>query len=160
MTDGIAEFRVAAGDDQIAGPGQHQSAGDAFAMDFGDGRLGEIAPAPGDLQINLLLARKAAMGVGLREAAPISDRRKIDAGCIFAGGPQIMPGREMRSAAGQDDDLDRVVLHCVIERGVEVVGHLQVLRVARLGPVHHDPRDARVRPFHDDGFKCGHWSSH
>ena len=28
-----------------------------------------------------------------------------------------------------------------IEGGVEIVGHLQVLRVARLGPVHHDPRD-------------------
>jgi len=65
----------------------------------------------------------------------------------------------MRTAAGQDDDLDRVVLHCIIERSVEVVGHLQVLRVACLGPVHHDPRDARFRPFHDDGFEWGHGSS-
>jgi hypothetical protein len=59
----------------------------------------------------------------------------------------------MRSVAGQDDDLDRVVLHRGVERGVEVVGHLQVLRVARLGSVHHDPRDPRFRPLHDDGFE-------
>jgi len=63
-------------------------------MDFGDGRLGEIAPAPRDLQIDLLLARKAAMGVGLREAAPVSDRRKIDTGRILGRGPQVVPGRE------------------------------------------------------------------
>jgi hypothetical protein len=64
----------------------------------------------------------------------------------------------MRTAAGQDDHLDRVVLHRIIERSVEVVGHLQVLRVACLGPVHHDPHDARIRPLDEYGFKCGHWS--
>ena len=65
----------------------------------------------------------------------------------------------MRAASCENDDLDRVVLHRRIEGGVEVVGHLQVLRVARLGPVHHDPRDARFRPLHDDGFECGHGPS-
>ena len=59
----------------------------------------------------------------------------------------------MRAVAGEDDDLDRVVLHRLVEGGIEVVGHLQVLRVARLGPVHHDPRDAWLRPFHDDGLE-------
>ena len=150
---GIAEFRVVAGDDEVAGPGQHQAAGDAFAVHFRDRRLGEIAPAPRDLQIDFLLAREAAMGVGLGEAAPISDRRKIDAGGVLAAGAQIVPGREMRTVAGEDDDLDRVVLHRLVEGGVEIVGHLQVLRVARLGPVHHDPRDARLRPLHDDGLE-------
>src|SRR5436190_422418 len=43
--------------------------------------------------------------------------------------------------------------HRRVEGGIEVVGHLQVLRVARLGPVHHDPRDAWLRPFHDDGLE-------
>ena len=36
-------------------------------------------------------------------------------------------------------------------------------RVARLGPVHHDPRDARLRPFDDDGLVGGlvqgHWAA-
>ena len=59
----------------------------------------------------------------------------------------------MRAVAGEDDDLDRVVLHRLVEGGIEIVGHLQVLRVARLGPVHHDPRDAWLRPFHDDGLE-------
>src|SRR6266404_9917091 len=59
----------------------------------------------------------------------------------------------MRAATGEDDDLDCVVLHGLIEGSIEVVGHLQVLRVARLGPVHHDPRDAWLRPFHDDGLE-------
>ena len=60
---GIAEFGVMTGDDEVAGPGQHQAAGDAFAVHFRDRRLGEIAPAPCDLQIDFLLAREAAMGV-------------------------------------------------------------------------------------------------
>src|SRR6476620_561029 len=59
----------------------------------------------------------------------------------------------MRSVAGKDDDLDRIVLHRMVEGGIEVVSHLQVLRVARLGPVHHDPGDARLRPLHDDGLE-------
>jgi hypothetical protein len=121
-------------------------------MDFRDGGLCQIAPAPSNLQIDLLLARKTAMGVGLGKPAPISDRRKIHAGGVLDPGPQIVSGGEMRPASGQDDDLDCIVLHRRVERGVEVVGHLQVLRVARLGPVHHDPRDARFRPFHDDGL--------
>src|SRR5439155_21356844 len=112
----------------------------------------QIAPAPGNLQVNFLLARKTAMGIGLGKPAPISNRWKINTGRVLAGGPQIVAGREMRAAAREDDDLDRVVLHRAVKGGVEVVGHLQVLRVPRLGPVHHDPCDARLRPFHDDGL--------
>jgi hypothetical protein len=73
-----------------------------------------------------------------------------------------MAGREMRAAACEDDDLDRIVLHRRIECGIEVVGHLQVLCVARLGPVHDDPRDRRLRPFHLDRFEfvfCFHGCS-
>src|SRR5207245_11343994 len=55
-----------------------------------------------------------------------------------------------------DEDLDRGILHRAVKGGVEVVGHLQVLRVPRLGPVHQDARDARRRPFHDDGLVCRH----
>src|SRR5438132_11215702 len=91
---GVAEFRIAAGDDQVAGPGQHQSAGDAFAMDFGDGRFCQIAPAPGNLQVNFLLARKTAMGIGLGEPAPISNRWKINTGRVLAGGPQSWPAEK------------------------------------------------------------------
>src|SRR6476661_5123522 len=125
-------------------------------MDFRDRRFCQIAPAPGDLQVNLLLAREAAVGLGFGESTPISDWWKIHAGLIFSGGAQIVPRGKMRAAAGEDDDLDRVVLHRAVKGGVEIIGHLQVLRVARFRPVHHDPRDARLRPFHDDGFICGH----
>jgi len=47
----------------------------------------------GDLQIDLLFARKAAMGVGFREAAPVSDRgnRHPPYPC---GGPQIVPAEK------------------------------------------------------------------
>ncbi len=160
---GIAEFRVLAGDNEVAGPCQHQPAGDALAMHFRDHGLCQIAPAPRDLKVNLLLAREAAMGIGFGKTTPISDRRKIDAGGVFTSGAQIVAGREMRAVAGKDDDLDRVVLHRLVEGGVEVVGHLQVLSVARLGPVHHNPRDGRRRPLDDDGlervFCCFHGSS-
>ncbi len=67
---GIAELGIVAGDDQVAGPGQHQPAGDALAVHFRDGRLCQVAPAPGDLQVDLLLAREAAVGVRLRRSRP------------------------------------------------------------------------------------------
>src|SRR5437016_722777 len=86
-------------------------------------------------------------------------RSQAQASIVFPAGTQVMTGGEMRTVACENHDLDRVVLHRLVERGVKIVGHLQVLRVARLGPVHHDPRDARLRPFHNDGlefFYCFH----
>ena len=148
--NGIAELGVMARDDQVAGPGQHQPAGNALAVDFRDRRFCQIAPAPCDLQVDLLLARETAVGIGFGEAAPISDWREIDARLVLAGRPQIVTGREMRAIAGEDDDLDRIVLHRLVEGGVEVVGHLQVLGVARLRAVHHDPRNRRVGPLDND----------
>src|SRR3954452_5675060 len=153
---GIAELRIVAGDDEIAGPGQHQAAGDALAVNLCNCRLGEVAPAPRDLEIDLLLAGEAAMSIRFSEAAPISDRRKIYARFILAAGPQVMARGEVRAVAGENDHLDRVVLHRLIKGGVEIVGHLQVLRVARVGPVHHDPGNRRLRPLHEDGLERAH----
>jgi hypothetical protein len=48
---------------------------------------------------------------------------------------QVVAGGEVRVDAGEDHDLDRVVLSGPIEGRVQVVGHLQVLRIARFGPV-------------------------
>ncbi len=152
----IAELGIVAGDDQVAGPGEHQPAGDAAALNLGDGRLGEVAPAAGDLQVDFLLAGKAAVRVRLIEAAPPADRRKILAGLVLARGAQVMAGGEVRVGAGEHDDLDGVVLHRAVEGGVQVVGHLQVLRIARIGPVHHDPRHIWRRLLVDDGFVFGH----
>jgi len=59
----------------------------------------------------------------------------------------------MRAVACENDDLDRVILHRLIERGVEIVGHLQVLRVARLGPVHHDRAIRGSGRSNDDGLE-------
>ena len=92
------------------------------------------------------------MGVRLGETAPISDRWKIDAGGVLAARTQIVAGGEVRAAAGEYDHLDRIVLHRRVEGGVEIVSHLQILRIARLGPVHHDPGDRRIRPLHQDGL--------
>src|SRR5215470_12387095 len=99
--DGIAELGIVARHDEIAGPGQHQAAGDAFAMHFRDRRFSQIAPAAGDLQIDFLLAREAAMRVGLSKAAPISDWWKIDPRGILAAGAKIMARGKMRAVAGE-----------------------------------------------------------
>src|SRR5207249_1705518 len=101
----ITKFRVTAGDDKVTGPCQHQTARDAFAMHFRDRRFRQITPASGDLQVNLLLAGKPAMSIGFAKTAPASDRRKIDAGGVLGARAKIVPGREMRTAAGEDDDL-------------------------------------------------------
>jgi hypothetical protein len=103
------------------------------------------------------------MDVRFGKAAPISDRWKTDAGIVLVPRTQIMPCQKMRAVAGENDDLDGIVLDRPVEGGVEVVGHLQILGVARLGPVHHDPRDTRLRPLHNNGFEsifaCTHGSS-
>jgi len=69
-------------------------------MHFRDHRFCQITPAPSDLQVNLLLARKPAMSIGFTKTAPASDRRKIDAGGVLGARAKIVPGREMRTAAG------------------------------------------------------------
>src|SRR5262245_52974670 len=88
--DGIAELGIVACDNEIAGPGQHQATGDAFAVHFRDRRFRQIAPAAGDLQIDFLLARETAMSVGFGKTAPISERWKIYARGVLAAWAKIM----------------------------------------------------------------------
>ncbi len=59
---------------------------------------------------------------------------------------------------GQDDDLDGIVLRGAIEGGVEIVGQLQILRVALLRAVHDEPGNAWRRGFIENGRQglCGH----
>jgi hypothetical protein len=94
--------------------------------------------------------------VRLIESTPPADWRKVFAGLVLARCAQVVAGGKVRVGAGEHDDLDRVVLHRAVEGGAQVVGHLQVLRVARIGPVHHDPRHIRRRLLVDDGFVFGH----
>jgi hypothetical protein len=73
----IAEFRIIRGDDDVAGPGQHQAAGDAFALHGGDGRLGHVAPTLGHAEIDFALAGVAPLGAGRIKTAPGGDLGKI-----------------------------------------------------------------------------------
>src|SRR3954447_10466222 len=52
-----------------------------------------------------------------------------------------MAGGEVLARPGEHDHLDVVVLDGAVERGVERVRHLAVLRVAVLRPIHRDDRE-------------------
>src|ERR1700735_1023853 len=59
---GVGKEPVLARHDEVAGPRQGQSAGQAGAVDLGDGRLGQVAPAPAHVQVNLVLAGVPPLG--------------------------------------------------------------------------------------------------
>lgn len=58
------------------------------------------------------------------------------------GGAEVVPGREAGAGAGEDDDADGVVRLGVAERPVELDQEAAALRVADVGAVQSDPRDA------------------
>lgn len=121
--NGVAEGGIVAGDDEVARPGQHQVAGDSAPRDLCDGRLGEVAPAARELEVDLLLPCHAAMGAAFIETAPGAEGWKVDAGLIAAARMQIVARGEMEICVGEDDDLGGVVRQGAVEGGVEVVCH-------------------------------------
>src|SRR3546814_10314176 len=69
-----------------------------------------------------MLAFEALMRVALRRA-------------------DVVAGRKVLAVAGEDDDLDRVVVNRATECRVERVGHLRILRVVIARTIHRDRRD-------------------
>jgi len=59
----------------------------------------------------------------------------------------------MRAGRGQHDDLDVLLAHGEIERRVQLIGHVHVLRVALVRPVQADAGDALARLVIEQGIE-------
>ena len=99
--------------------------------------LGNLPPAAAHAQVELLLPDEEVLGAGLVRVVPAQVAHCGEGAVDVAPrGADVVAGREMRAGAGEDDDLDPVVLDGADEGGVERVGHPHVLRVAVARPVH------------------------
>ena len=138
----VLEHGVVGRDDQVAHARDHQAAGDALALDHRDRRLGQIADREGLLEIH----RPLVLELPLRRLAhlmPLVRRRFADVRL------QVVSGGEVRSGTGDDDHVDVGIAVGGVQRVVEFVEELRVLRVADLGPVHRDELD-RAAPLDQD----------
>ena len=133
----LAEAGVVGGDRQVADDVEHVAAADRVAGDHRHDRLGQ--PAHLDVQIGdleppdrLVPARGRRVGAGDVAAA-----RSAHA---------LVPARaeRVRAFAGQDHDADVEVLAGARERIRQLDHGLRAERVAHLGPVDRDLRDAGV----------------
>ncbi|MDT4794019.1 hypothetical protein FQZ97_265560 [compost metagenome] len=149
--DGVVhEPRVVRGDDQVARPGQHQATGDAFALHLRDGRLGNVAPALAQADVDLLLAGHLRLGAGATETAPGADRLPLVHGSCRVFLAELVARREVRAVGGEDDDLDLLVGAGAVEGVVQFVEQMGVLGVALFRLVQADPGDVRGRHFIGD----------
>ena len=98
----VGEQRIVAGDDEVAGRGDHHAAHDAVALDLRDGGLGQVAPAHGVLEEALPEAPILALEPGLE--------RRLLLVLHLLRAAEIVAGREMLAGAGQDDDAHLVVV--------------------------------------------------
>ncbi len=143
---GIAEQCVVGGDDDVGDPEQHQAACDRLALRGGDHRLGDVAPPPAHLEVQLLLPGEVTLLPGGAEATV--GRHEIELGEVLSVA-QVVSAAEVRTVGLEHDHLDILAPRRVVERGVEFVGHPLVLGVAAGRSIESDHRDAG-RPWVDD----------
>ncbi len=133
---GVLEKRIIAGHDQVAHPGQHQPTGHTRTLDHGNGRLGQLTPAPTHAQVHLLLTGIQLLAAGLVGVIPpevCTLERFVD---IAPGRANVMTGRKMPARPAQYNDLDRVIVDSLAQRRIQRVRHLRVLRIVEAWPVH------------------------
>ena len=142
-------------DDQVARPDQHQAAGDHLALHQRHGRLGDVAPALAEADVDLLLARVLRLGARLAEARPRAHRLVLAHVAVAVDLAQVVARGEVRAVGRQHDHLDRVVLRGAVEGVVQGVEERGVLRVPGVGAVEDDAGDAGWQGLVEDGVGHG-----
>ncbi|SQD95769.1 hypothetical protein FMEAI12_3310019 [Parafrankia sp. Ea1.12] len=132
VQDGVGELGVVGGDDEIAGPAEHEPTGDALALDGGDRRLRNVAPGLRIVQVVPGLPVVAAVG---------RPGRTRD---VALGAGHVVAGREVLPGRSQDDDPDLGIGVGGLPGFVELAQDLGVLRVGGLRPVKGDDGDVLV----------------
>ena len=111
--DDVGELGVLGGDDEVAGPHQHEPGGVDVAVHLGDGDLAQVAPPPGVLEEVVPLLEHPVLGA---LAGAAVDRRTSGAGSgpgvrssIDVLRAHVVAGGEHRPDAAEDHDPDVVV---------------------------------------------------
>ena len=122
----IREAGVVGRDDQVAHAREHQARGRAHALHRGDRGLAEVADLHELVEVHDLLVAQLAFGRVAQRGPVLLAREQL---------LQVVPGREVLALGREDDDANVVVGVGLVERGVELVDELAVLRVGGFGPV-------------------------
>jgi hypothetical protein len=136
-----AEHRPLGGDSDVAGERRLQAAGERPAVDRTDDRLVDPVHAPGE-------AVEAELGDLPQVVGPPAgdDRRDVLL--------QVGAGAKGLARAGEDGDIDRVVLGEVGPGGDHRAVDLRADRVSRLGPVDRHVGDPVALLVEDDALVC------
>src|SRR6266851_6154157 len=138
----VEELGVLGADDEIARPHQHQPADHHLAVDQRHRRLGNVAPALAEAEIDLLLAGVLRLCSRLAEAAPGADRLVLLHVAMAVDLAQIVARGEVRTVGRQHDHLHVVVEGGAVEGLVQRVEERRVLRIPGLGPIEDDAGDS------------------
>ncbi|MNZ76739.1 hypothetical protein D3C78_952570 [compost metagenome] len=143
----VHEQRVFRSDDQVAWPDQHQTTGNALALHLGDGRLGDVAPAFREADVDFLLASHLRLDTGRRaaESAPGANGLPLGHLRLRIAFGHIMAGGEVFTIRRENDHLDLVVAIGEVHGGVQFIEQVGVLRIALVGAIEADAGDMRRR---------------
>ena len=106
--------------------------------------LAEVADLHELVEVHDLLVAQLALGRGAHRRPVLLAREQL---------LQVVAGREVLALGGEHDDPDVVVGVGAVERGVELVDQLAVLRVGGAGPVQRDRGDRAVDRIPDRGAR-------
>ena len=144
----IREPRVVGRDDQVAHAREHEPGGGARSLHRRDRRLAQVADLHELVEVHDLLVAELAFGRGAHRRPVFLAREQL---------LEVVTGGEVLALGREHDDPDRVVGVGAVERGVELVDHLAVLRVGRFGTVQRDRGDRAVDgvPDGERGIRVG-----
>ncbi len=151
----VEELGVLGGHDQVARPDQHQAARDHLALHQRHGRLGDVAPALAEADVDLLLARVLRLGTGLAEARPRADRHVLAHVAVAVDLAQVVAREKCGPLA--DNTITFTASSCAARSKsvVQGVEERRVLRVPGIGAIEDDAGDARRQRLVEDGIGHG-----
>src|SRR4029450_10835026 len=134
----LGEDAVVRGDGDIGRERVPEPATHHPTVDGGDDRLRDV-PEVHELERRVAIARPPPMDVfGDLDPGGVERRAAVRAA------RDVEPGRGAAAGAGEDDGADLPVGVGVVERRLELLGHLRIDRVERLGPVEGDRQHRAV----------------
>ena len=144
----IRKLSIFAGDDQIKRPHQHQATSNGFALNRSNGGFRHVAPAPAEAEEYFLFhGHVTFLTRPFKSPNAHFGRAEIPGTTPAAFAFDVVPGREMRSVGADDDCAHVVIEHGGIQRRIDLIEHMSILRVTALFPRQHDSRHRRARPF-------------
>ena len=114
----ITEKSIICRNNNIADPGQHQTASDTGTLHCRNGRLGNLAPTTAHAEIGFSLAHIEILAAGLVGMVIPHASTLLAQVHVAARGANIMAGRKVFAIASEDNNLNLIVGHCAPKGGV------------------------------------------